>query len=183
METVKIPKDSPLSDTGLSESDIDLIPSLSLPPPIMPHRVYGHNYLDKNHLVQVTIGHLSGRPNGEPGVRLHHRLIDPAFNHNRVMASTPLKLVITTSRDVNSGPYTIPLPQRDAKGSYTFQISSLDNLSLVFSIYPNFGTKTIGRAVALPSLFKVFEKARPFVLPILDTRLHVIGEVSLAICY
>jgi CDK inhibitor PHO81 len=54
-------------------------------------------------------------------------------------------------------------------------------LSLVFSIYPNFGTKTIGRAVALPSLFKNFEKNRPFVLPILDTRLHVIGEVRLMI--
>ncbi|KAJ6627519.1 cyclin-dependent protein kinase inhibitor [Mycena sp. CBHHK59/15] len=171
--------DSPLSETGLSESEIDLIPSLSLPPPIMPHRVYGHNYLDKNHLVQVTIGHMSDR--GQPGVRLHHRLISPAFKSDHLMASTPLKLVITTSRDVVSGPYSIPLPQRDAKGTYTFQISSLDNLSLMFSIYPNFGTKTIGRAVALPSLFKDFEKNRPFVLPILDTRLHVIGEVDFEI--
>ncbi|KAJ7507446.1 hypothetical protein B0H11DRAFT_1967103, partial [Mycena galericulata] len=179
MDPARIPKDSPLSDTGVSESEIDLIPSLSLPPPIMPHRVYGHNYLDKNHLVQVTIGHMSGSRRGEqPGVRLHHRLISPAFGNDIVMASTPLKLVITTSRDVNSGPYSIPLPQKDTKGTYTFQIASLDNLSLIFSIYPNFGTKTIGRAVALPSLFKDFEKNRPFVLPILDTRLHVIGEVD-----
>ncbi|KAJ6539036.1 cyclin-dependent protein kinase inhibitor [Mycena capillaripes] len=177
MDPARIPKDSPLSDSAMSESEIDLIPSLSLPPPIMPHRVYGHNYLDKNHLVQVTIGHMSGQSN-QSGVRLHHRLISPAFRNDVVMASTPLKLVITTSRDVNSGPYSIPLPQKDTKGTYTFQISSLDNLSLVFSIYPNFGTKTIGRAVALPSLFKNFEKNRPFVLPILDTRLHVIGEVD-----
>ncbi|KAJ6567179.1 cyclin-dependent protein kinase inhibitor [Mycena vulgaris] len=178
VDLARLPKDSPLSDSGMSESEIDLIPSLSLPPPIMPHRVYGHNYLDKNHLVQVTIGHMSGRSSGKPGVRLHHRLISPAFRNDIVLASTPLKLVITTSRDVNSGPYSIPIPQREAKGTYSFQISSLDNLSLVFSIYPNFGTKTIGRAVALPSLFKDFEKNRPFVLPILDTRLHVIGEVD-----
>ncbi|KAJ7162538.1 cyclin-dependent protein kinase inhibitor [Mycena crocata] len=176
MDPAGLPKDSPLSDPGMSESEIDLIPSLSLPPPIMPHRVYGHNYLDKNHLVQVTIGHI-GRSNDQPSVRLHHRLISPALRDDTV-ASTPLKLVITTSRDVNSGPYSIPLPQKDAKGIYTFQISSLEDLSLVFSIYPNFGTKTIGRAVALPSLFKSFEKNRPFVLPILDTRLHVIGEVD-----
>ncbi|KAF7353059.1 Ankyrin repeat protein nuc-2 [Mycena venus] len=110
--------------------------------------------------------------------RLSSFRLGPAFRNDVVMASTPLKLVITTSRDVNSGPYSIPLPQKDAKGTYAFQISSLDNLSLVFSIYPNFGTKTIGRAVALPSLFKNFEKNRPFVLPILDTRLHVIGEVD-----
>ncbi|KAJ7047678.1 cyclin-dependent protein kinase inhibitor [Mycena alexandri] len=176
-DSARIPKDSPLSDVSMPESEIDLIPSLSLPPPIMPHRVYGHNYLDKNHLVQVTIGHMSGSTD-QSGVRLHHRLISPAFRNDVVMASTPLKLVITTSRDVNSGPYSIPLPQKDAKGTYSFQIPSLDNLSLVFSIYPNFGTKTIGRAVALPSLFKNFEKTRPFVLPILDTRLHVIGEVD-----
>ncbi|KAJ7667694.1 cyclin-dependent protein kinase inhibitor [Mycena polygramma] len=178
LDPARVPKDSPLSDSAMSESEIDLIPSLSLPPPIMPHRVYGHNYLDKNHLVQVTIGHMSGESTDRSGVRLHHRLISPAFRNDVVMASTPLKLVITTSQDVNSGPYSIPLPQRDTKGTYTFQISSLDNLSLIFSVYPNFGTKTIGRAVALPSLFKNFEKTRPFVLPILDTRLHVIGEVD-----
>ncbi|KAJ7228963.1 cyclin-dependent protein kinase inhibitor [Mycena pura] len=175
----RIPKDSPLSDTDMSDSEIDLIPSLSLPPPIMPHRVYGHNYLDKNCLVQVTIGHMSGRSSGsgqQPGVRLHHRLLSP---NDVMMASTPLKLVITTNRDVNSGPYSIPLPQKDtSKGTYAFQIPSLDNLSLVFSVYPNFGTKTIGRAVALPSLFKHVEINRPFVLPILDTRLQVIGEVD-----
>ncbi|KAF7355038.1 Ankyrin repeat protein nuc-2 [Mycena sanguinolenta] len=178
IDSARIPKDSPLSDSAMTDSEIDLIPSLSLPPPIMPHRVYGHNYLDKNHLVQVTIGHMSGQNTDQSGVRLHHRLISPAFRNDVVMASTPLKLVITTNRDVNSGPYSIPLPQKGAKGTYAFQISSLDNLSLVFSVYPNFGTKTIGRAVALPSLFKNFEKNRSFVLPILDTRLHVIGEVD-----
>ncbi|KAK7061450.1 ankyrin repeat protein nuc-2 [Favolaschia claudopus] len=180
VDPARIPKDSPVSDLAMTESEIDLIPSLSLPPPIMPHRVYGHNYLDKNHLVQVTIGtgHTSSAGSDQSGVRLHHRLISPAFRNDVVMASTPLKLVITTSQEVNSGPYSIPLPQKDAKGTYTFQISSLENLSLVFSIYPNFGTKTIGRAVALPSLFKDFEKNRSFVLPILDTRLHVIGEVD-----
>ncbi|KAF7331871.1 Cyclin-dependent protein kinase inhibitor [Mycena kentingensis (nom. inval.)] len=182
-DPTKIVKDSPLSDMGMTESEIDLIPSLSLPPPIMPHRVYGHNYLNKNHLVQVTIGHMSRRNSDHPGVRLHHRLISPAFKNDMVIASTPLKLVVTTGSDANtnSGPYSVPLPlqQTDASlATYTFQIPSLDNLSLVFSIYPNFGTKTIGRAVALPALFRQFESNRPFSLPILDTRLHVIGEVE-----
>ncbi|CAK5276058.1 unnamed protein product [Mycena citricolor] len=154
-------KDSPFSDAPVTENEIDLIPSLSLPPPIMPHRVYGHNYLDKNHLVQVTIGQTSGRDSAVPSVRLHHRLISPAFKNDVVMATTPLKLVITTSRDVNSGPFSIPLPQKESSDTYTFQIASLDNLSLIFSVYPNFGTKTIGRAVALPALFKNFERNRP----------------------
>ncbi|RDB20514.1 Ankyrin repeat protein nuc-2 [Hypsizygus marmoreus] len=171
--------DSPMSDKGgRSETDIDLIPSLSLPPPIMPHRVYGHNYLDKSNLVQVTIGHSSRWSKNISGVRLHHRLISPVFEDEYLVASTPLKLVMTTSPDVNSAPYSISLPQRDEKGIFAFQITSLDNLSLEFSIYPNFGTKTIGRAVALPSLFVGVENNQAFTLPILDTRLHVVGEVD-----
>lgn len=175
----KVPDTSPLSDIGKTgESEIDLIPSLSLPPPIMPHRVYGHNYLDKSHLVQVSIGQSSSRSKEFSGVRLHHRLISPAFKDEYLLASTPLKLVMTTSRAVNSAPYSISLPQRDEKGIFTFQINSLDNLFLEFSIYPNFGTKTIGRAIALPSLFTDIENNQSFVLPILDHRLHVIGEVN-----
>jgi CDK inhibitor PHO81 len=168
---------SPLSDIKQSvESEIDLIPSLSLPPPIMPHHVYGHNYLDKSYLVQVSIGQCSSRV-GESGVRLHPRLINPAYQDVYDLASTPLKLVMTTSPDVNSAPYSILLPQRDKVDVFTFQIPSPNSLSLEFSIYPNFGTKTIGRAIALPSLFTDIENKGPFILPILDNRLHVVGEV------
>ncbi|KAF8897214.1 hypothetical protein BD779DRAFT_1489617 [Infundibulicybe gibba] len=167
-----IPVDSPASSNGVPpESDIDHIPSLSLPPPIMPHRVYGHNYLDKNHFIQISIGH------GSTGVSIHHRLISPAFRDEYIIASTPLKLVMTTSPTVNSAPYSISLPQRDKKAVFTFQVASLENLSLEFSIYPNFGTKTIGRAVALPSLFSDIEN-QIYALPILDHRLQVVGEVE-----
>lgn len=169
--------DSPASDSGQAESDIDFIPSLSLPPPIMPHRVYGHNYLDKSSLVQITIGHFSGYSKDVPGVRLHHRLINPAFEDESLRASTPLKLVVRTSTNVPAAPYSIPLPQRGQSGIFAFQIASLDDLSLELSIYPNFGTKTIGRAVALPSLFSAIEGNQAFTLPILDTRLHLVGEV------
>ncbi|KAF5387896.1 hypothetical protein D9615_000107 [Tricholomella constricta] len=173
--------DSPMSEGVRSETDIDLIPSLSLPPPIMPHRVYGHNYLDKSNLIQVTIGHTTRRLEKISGVRLHHRLISSVFEDEYLLASTPLKLVMTSSPNVNSAPYSIALPQRDEKGFFVFQISSIDNISLEFSIYPNFGTKTIGRAVALPSLFQDLESKDAFTLPILDTRLHMVGEVDFEI--
>lgn len=171
---------SPMSGVeAVAESEIDLIPSLSLPPPIMPHRVYGHNYLDRNLLVQVTIGHSPRASKAISGVRLHHRFVDPAFKDDYLVASAPLKLVMTASPNVNSTPYSISLPQRRGEnGIFAFQIPSLDNLSLEFSIYPNFGTKTIGRAVALSSLFSDIENNQAFILPILDNRLHVVGEVS-----
>ncbi|KAG6903307.1 hypothetical protein C0995_013060 [Termitomyces sp. Mi166 len=174
--------ESPMSEKGgQPEIDIDHIPSLSLPPPIMPHRVYGHNYLDKSNLVQVTIGHTARRSDNISGVRLHHRLISPVFEDEYLLASTPLKLVMTSSHNANSAPYSVSLPQRDEDGVFAFQINSLNNLSLEFSIYPNFGTRTIGRAVALPALFRDLKNNNAFTLPILDTRLHIVGEVDFEI--
>lgn len=175
---------SPRVDIALDlASEIDLIPSLSLPPPIMPHRTYGHNYLDKQHLVQITLSPESSssrqasRVSGA-SVRLHSRLNNISAQDHHLPTSTPLKLVIAAGPDVNSAPHSISLPQRDEKDLFVFQASSLDALSLTFSIYPTFGTKTIGRAIALPSLFSGIERSQKFNLPILDNRLHVIGEVG-----
>lgn len=171
---------SPHTDVLMSaEADIDAIPSLSLPPPIMPHRTYGHNYLDKRYLVQVSLGpEISPSSNcSAPAVRLHSRLNSSHNHDHHLPLSTPLKLVMTAGPDSNYAPYSVALPQRNEKDIFVFQVPSLDALSLTFSIYPNFGTKTIGRAVALPSAFSIVETNRRFVLPILDNRLHVIGEV------
>ncbi|KAL7282475.1 hypothetical protein ACG7TL_003946 [Trametes sanguinea] len=179
-------RSSPLTDTQKStgtESDIDAIPSLYLPPPMMPYRVYGHNYLDRTSLIQVTIGHLTTSYGADgtqasAAVRLRHPLAGPQYDDRYFHASPLLKLVMTAAPVVTSAPYSIPLPIRDQKIVFTFQVSSPDSLSLEFSLYPNFGTKTIGRATALPSLFQNIQNSQPFTLPILDPRLHVIGEVS-----
>lgn len=173
---------SPIPETGPpGESEIDSIPLLSLPPPAMPHRVYGHNFLDRNHLVQITVGHPS-RNSSTQGVRLHHRLISTVFRDEYLVSSAPLKLVMTTMFPQVSAPYSISLPQK-GKDVFTFQIPDLESLSLEFSVYPNFGTKTIGRAIALQSSFRdCTSGTHEFTLPILDTHLHVIGEVSDSHC-
>ncbi|KII95927.1 hypothetical protein PLICRDRAFT_99241 [Plicaturopsis crispa FD-325 SS-3] len=175
------PTGTPSAGQVSAQDDVDQIPSLSLPPPIMPHRVYGHNYLDKSYLIQITIGHSvphdkasSGR---ESAVRLHPRLTGTTANDQYLLPSTPLKLVMT-SPDANSAPYSIPLPQQEEKGFFSFQISSLDAVSLEFSICPRVGTKTLGRNICIPAAFQGIENSHPFVLPILDNRLHIIGEVS-----
>lgn len=177
--------------SGLSQSVVDMqidmeadaIPSLSLPPPIMPHRVYGHNYLDKNHLVTVTVGlpipsHSKG---GGKGVKLYSRLSESVFTQSAYLPSlNRLKMVITAGPSVNAVPYTVSLPQKDVQDTFIFQTADLSVLSLEFSIYPNFGTKTIGRAVAHPSIFQ-FPGDRPITLSILDHRLHCIGEVTFSV--
>lgn len=174
--------------SGLSRSAVDMqidletdaIPSLSLPPPAMPHRVYGHNYLDKNHLVTVTVGSTTpSRTKG--GVKLYSRLSESVFAHSAYLPSlNRLKMVITAGPSVNAVPYTVSLPQKNVQDTFIFQTADLGALSLEFSIYPNFGTKTIGRAVAHPSIFQS-PGDRPIVLSILDHRLHCIGEVDFSV--
>ncbi|GBE79586.1 Ankyrin repeat protein nuc-2 [Sparassis crispa] len=177
---------SPLTDTQRStgtESDVDIIPSLYLPPPMMPYRVYGHNYLDKTSLIQVSIGHLSsqyGESSGDisSAIRLRHPLADSQFDDRYLHSSPLLKLVMTATPVVTSAPYSVALPIRETRIVFTFQVPSVDSLALEFSLYPNFGTKTIGRATALPDMFQNIQNNQQFVLPILDSRLHVIGEIS-----
>ena len=160
-----------------ADFEFDQIPSLSLPPPIMPHRVYGHNYLDRNYLVEITVGNNSFQG---AGVILHPRLTSSIIAPNLSLPSSkPLKMVITAGPGVNAAPYSVLLPQKDDCEMFVFQSPSLKGLSLEFSIYPSFGTKTIGRAIAHSSVFEGSGNVSVVTLPILDTRLHSIGEVGL----
>lgn len=173
---------SPASPHEYHSEDVDLIPLFSLPPPIMPYRFYGHNYLDKSCLVQITIGDkVSGRSTTESeSVKLYPSFMAAGHRENYLNSSPLFKIVITAVPDAASGPFSVPLPLRDQPLSFAFQALSIDNLRLDFSLYPNFGTKTLGRAVALPALLKQADKAG-YVLPILDHKLHLIGEVRDAI--
>ncbi|KAG1753695.1 uncharacterized protein EDB91DRAFT_412534 [Suillus paluster] len=179
-ETLGLGPKSPLTNAEMQvDSEFDQIPSLSLPPPIMPHRVYGHNYLDRNYLVEITV---NNNPFKGPGVTLHPRLTSSIIAPNLSLPSSkPLKMVITAGPGVNAAPYSILLPQMEDCDVFVFQSPSLKGLSLEFSIYPNFGTKTIGRAIAHPSVFQGSDNVSAVTLPILDTRLHSIGEVTVSI--
>jgi CDK inhibitor PHO81 len=162
--------------------DVDMIPTLSLPPPIMPYRVYGHNYLDKNCLVQISIGRTSpvwtSQSQNNSAVRLYPPFMDAEYQQSYLHSSPLFKLVMTASPDATSAPYSVPLPLQKNGVLFSFQVPSFDELCLEFSLYPNFGTKTIGRAVALPALLRNLQDGSAQILPVLDHRLHVIGEVN-----
>jgi CDK inhibitor PHO81 len=161
-----------------TEGDLDLIPSLSLPPPIMPYRVYGHNFLDKACLVHVSVGHpFTNMAKKHPAVNLLSRIVGPS--DAALLHTSPLfKLVMNCKPDITAAPYSVFIPVREEKDYFTFQTSDVDELSLEFSMYPSFGTKTIGRAVALSSVLRSKNSEASFILPIFDHHLQVIGEVS-----
>ena len=47
------PQDPPKTIESI-ELELDELPSLSLPPPIIPFRIYGHKYLDQQDYVQIS---------------------------------------------------------------------------------------------------------------------------------
>jgi CDK inhibitor PHO81 len=151
------------------EGEIDGIPSLSLPPPIIPFRTYGHNYLDKRALITVAVTSSS--------VRLY-KYQDP--NRPEQFSTSSMKLVMTSRSDAASSavPHTIVLPLADEREVLSFQVEALDKFSIEWELMPTFGSKVIGKAVALPSLFESITDRKRFVLPLQDIYLKVVGEIS-----
>lgn len=150
------------------EVDVDMIPDLSLPPPALPLRTYGHSYLDgKRSLVQITLGH--------PTTTSHRT---PPIRHLRQDHLTSLKLVITSQQDSFNVPHTVMLPLADEQEVIQLLVDSLDALTLQIEVFPTFGSRLIGKAVCLPFHFSRLKAIDRFTAPILDTHLGIIGEVN-----
>ncbi|KAJ3398998.1 phosphate system positive regulatory protein pho81, partial [Chytridiales sp. JEL 0842] len=153
-ETAKKPPNAfqPMAPSGLfeEEKDIDMeeledLPSLSLPPPIIPFRIYGHNYLDKKYCIQLGLGNKSTS-------------VTSPIKLFRSQQLSSLKLVISNKPDIGI-PYNIILPSKDDQETYTFLADDLSEFSIVFDIFPTFGTKVLGRAVLLSSQISSFLKS------------------------
>ena len=172
-------------DLGSDAMEHDAIPSLSLPPPIMPFRIYGHNYLEKSYLVQLALGHpfsaYTIKPS-QPPIEITPWTTDPDLRRPHPHAPPSLKLVMSSRSGKSPVPFTLTIPLSDYQDTLSFQIQNLDELSLEFSFYPNFGSKTIGRAAILPSIFQGIQDTKVIHLPVLDHRLHIIGRLTIEVC-
>ncbi|KAI8921753.1 hypothetical protein BC831DRAFT_475818 [Entophlyctis helioformis] len=158
---------------AMDELDLDEIPSLSLPPPIIPFRIYGHNYLEKKMHLQIHFGSFRVNTQKSP-IRLFS---------SRQLSS--LKLIIS-SRPDEGVPYSVILPLKDELETFSFMVNHEEDYSIQFDIYPTFGTKVIGRAIVLRSQFEQAilkswngaGESESMICPLFDTRLHVVGEIA-----
>ncbi|SAL97291.1 hypothetical protein [Absidia glauca] len=144
------------------EAELDTIPSLSLPPPIIPFRIYGHNYLDRKYQVQICLR--------QPPIRLYD---------NTQISS--LKLMISSNPDTGIIPHSVILPLANDREIFSFQVDKLDDFFLEFDIFATFGSKVLGRGVALPLTFNSVDFKIPechCTIPLLDSHLKVIGELN-----
>lgn len=169
---VNTSKSSPENDTAdmvdaMDISDIDGIPDLALPPPILPLRKYGHNFLDKKTFVQLFLDIDSNPIQFDKG--------DAAFPAGR------LTIASRNNRDII--PRSINFPLSDNDKMVSFQVDSLDNFAIDFEIYPTYGTRIIAKSTALPYIFNATNQALATIqsatLPLFDLRLQTIGRIKL----
>lgn len=155
-------------DSGHTDKNVDSIPHLELPPPILPLRRYGHNFLEQKVLIELIF------PNDSNCINL--------FN-----SSTDLKpgRITITSNISDLVPRNILLPVSDGnKGSanciFQTEVESLNEFRIDFEIFPKFGTRLISKTTALN--FSQVETSSPeinsIVLPLFDSRLRNIGELK-----
>ena len=142
--------------------DADGIPDLSLPPPIIPLRRYGHNFLDSKTFIQLSFDVM-----GSDAIVFYHDYKYPAAR------------LTLSSKSTEVIPRNIMLPIQEDSKIISFQISSLDSFTLDFDIFPTFGSKIIARSVALPTLFTALnDSSGQCCLPLFDPRLRAIGQIS-----
>jgi len=76
-------------------------------------------------------------------------------------------------------PHNVILPLGETRKVYGFQMDSLDQFTVEFDIFPTYGSKAIGRAVALPITFlSPSASVGKGLLPLFDAHLKVVGELA-----
>lgn len=142
--------------------DLDGIPDLSLPPPIIPLRRYGHNFLDTKTFVQISFDEVDE----QPMIFFH----DSKYPAARLTISSKISDLI---------PKNILLPFHEDTRLVSFQIDNLDSFSIDFDIFPTYGAKVIAKTVALPSTFRaLMSSSGRCCLPLFDPRLRAIGQIT-----
>src|SRR5690606_2779845 len=91
---------------------------------------------------------------------------------------------VISSRTADIIPKNIQLPLTEESTAVSFQVDSLETLTLDFDIYPTFGSKVIAKSTALSDLFSTrikdynLEGSETCLLPLFDPRLRTIGRLS-----
>lgn len=163
-------KSALLADDVLSATDsLNDIPDFTLPPPIIPLRKYGHNFLEKKIFVKLLFR------SGTGSIVLN--------KEDEMVLSSPGRITLTSNVS-DLIPRNVILPiEEDDEHVVVFQINDVTNFSIDFEVFPSFGTRLIAKTTAMPTLF-TNEMSKPsngghVVLPLFDFRLKNVGELIL----
>jgi len=147
---------------GDLDGDIDMIPDLALPPPIMPSRKYGHTFLGARTTVLFS---LLESTQGS-AVQFYNASKYPAAR------------ITISPKSTDILPRNIDLPIQDDKRYVSFEMEDLTTFSVDFDVYPTFGRRVIAKG-SVPA--EVFLTARGsygyYYLSLFDPRLRSVGQI------
>ncbi|KAF2769666.1 ankyrin repeat protein nuc-2 [Teratosphaeria nubilosa] len=144
-------------------ADNEMIPSLMLPPPIIPLRRYGHNFLDTT----KTFISLSFDDLDNDAIEFYGESKYPAAR------------LTVSSKSSDLIPRNVPLPVQDDSKTISLQIENLETFSMDFDIFPTFGSKVIARAAASSRVFTGKRSSSgQWHLELFDPRLRAIGRIG-----
>lgn len=149
------------STTGPMGAEAEGIPDLSLPPPIIPTRRYGHNFLETKTLAVISF------ENENHDVRFYDA------------SKYPASRLLLSPRSSDALPQNLLLPLQEEAKVVSFQIDQLDMFSLDFDIFPAFGKKVIAKGSVPSEVFMGKTSSSGFYhCALLDPRLRCIGQVD-----
>lgn len=153
------------------------IPAFTLPPPIIPLRKYGHNYLENRIYVKVAFK-----------IGSESLIIE---NDNDSLLNAPGRIMLTSNvSDIIPRNVAFPINKSsddasfdddlDERGEVIFQVDSLENFLIEFEIYPISGTTLIAKTSTPATFLKtdLLNSKGSLRLPLFDSRLTTIGSLS-----
>lgn len=158
--------DTPFTAPMSPSNSLHDIPDFALPPPIIPLRKYGHNFLEKKIFVKLMIKSGSTAINFSKG--------------EDVILSSPGRITLTSNLpDIIPRNIILPLVE-EADGEVVFQVDSLEDFSIDFEVFPAFGTRIIAKTTAMSSVFKNRSPngVANVSLPLFDQRLINVGTLT-----
>lgn len=84
---------------------------------------------------------------------------------------------MTPKPDSVAVPHSVILPLADEREVFPFQVDTFSDFSLEFDVLPTFGSKVLGKAVAVPATFAELQSQGSYVVPLLDPALKVMGDI------
>ena len=159
-------EDQDSEDSGSGEKQTDTIPDLQLPPPVLPLRRYGHNFLEQKVLIDLVF------PDNINFIHLYNSSSD--LKPGRITLSSNISDIIPRN-------LILPASEETRLDNCIFQtdIESLNDFRIDFEIFPKFGTRLIAKTTALS--FTHIDTSSPEInyirIPLFDLRLKTIGEL------
>lgn len=144
----------------------DGIPDLQLPPPVLPLRRYGHNFLEKKVLVELEF-----ESNADLIV-----IFDLTGDLN------PGRITLTSNiSDIVPRNVILPIDSNAKNSGCVFQTEwdALRDFRIDFEVFPKFGTRLIAKTTALTfsHMRSTTAQSHQARLPLFDKRLRNIGEL------